>query len=257
MSSLRDIQSSCYDAFSSADDPLPKAVLVDKGIPLATRVSVYRNNTSETFRKTLASTFPVVEQLVGNACFRSLAQEFARENPSASGDLQNFGASFPLFMASQYGDSEFGYLGDVARLELAIETALLLPDCAALGIESLADIPESELAGVRIATAPSLQLLSSLYPVLEIWRANQPGDHRTVDLSEGEQQIAVLRRRDEVEIHPIDVAAFALLAQFHERRSFGEAFEAIGDEFGPKLGHALRVLFDMGSIAGIDHDASP
>ena len=96
MSALRKLQRDCERAFAGGEvEPLLPA-LVDHAIPAATRVKVYQNNATETFRKTLASSYPVVERLVGDACFRSLAAAYARLSPSTNADLQHFGTDIFL-----------------------------------------------------------------------------------------------------------------------------------------------------------------
>src|SRR5579864_5012849 len=56
-------------------------------IDTAARLSIYRNNLHEGFRKTLALEFPVIERLVGEDYFRQLALSFLAEHPSRFGDL--------------------------------------------------------------------------------------------------------------------------------------------------------------------------
>ncbi len=167
MTSLREIQRRAYRAFFDDDASGVIPVLAGDSIPRAVQVQIYQNNARETFRKTLASSYPVVERLVGNACFRGLCREYMRQYPSRSGSLQHFGAKFSELLADQFGGTEYGYLPDVARLEWACEAVLGEREC--------------------------VRLIGSTYPILAIWRANQPGESAIVDLSSGPEYVAVQR----------------------------------------------------------------
>lgn len=167
MTSLHEIQRRAYRAFFDdvASDIIPE--LAGDAIPPAVQVQIYQNNARETFRKSLASSYPVVERLVGEACFRGLCREYMRQYPSRSGSLQHFGANFSELLVDQFEGSEYEYLPDVARLEWACEAVLGEREC--------------------------VRLVGSTYPILAIWRANQSREPATVDLSSGPDYVAVLR----------------------------------------------------------------
>jgi hypothetical protein len=210
MNSLRELQRLCERAFLRDDSGPLLAYLGSDRIPASARIEVYQNNARETFRKTLARAYPVIERLVGVACFRGLAAMYMREHPSRSGDLQNFGAAFADFLDGQYGSTEFRYLGDVARLEWAIEEALLEPLCAPLSLVALGTIDPEHYATLIFETVPSLRLVGSDYPVLSIWRANQNEAAEEVDLAQGGEQLALRRTDGDVEMRRLEPATFAL-----------------------------------------------
>jgi len=145
MLSLREVQRRAYRAI----------VLEDNVLPLthsrAVRLDVYRNNARETFRKALSATYPVVQRLVGDACFRGIAAHFMREFPSRAGDLGRFGAELATLLDIYYRDTEFAYLADVARLEWACAEVETAADSAPFDLLELASVPENEHAGLRFA----------------------------------------------------------------------------------------------------------
>ena len=73
---LHELQSLCVTAFTDADGFAACDELADQIeagiIPSPTRISVYRSNFRENVYGTLQKVFPVVEQLVGEQCFRLL-----------------------------------------------------------------------------------------------------------------------------------------------------------------------------------------
>ena len=91
MPSLRELQQNAYRAIVLEDDARGRGLNVS-------RLSVYRNNARETFRKTLAATYPVVRRLVGEQCFRGLARSYSHDFPSRSGDLGRYGAELATLL---------------------------------------------------------------------------------------------------------------------------------------------------------------
>lgn len=254
MNALHRLQRDCEHAFRGADAAPLLPDLVGKAIPPATRIEVYRNNAREICRKALANSCPVVEQLVGDACFRSLAREYLDTHPSTSGDLQHFGREFPAILDALYSGSEYDYLGDVARLELAIEDALLEPEAGTLDLDALADVPPDRLGDVIFTQAPSLRLIGSRYPLLSIWRAHQPGGEESVDLSSGAEYVAVRRVGDEVEMRLVDRAAFTLGRTLNGGGSLNQVWDELPDDVREVLPGALTALSLAG---GLSHFSLP
>jgi hypothetical protein len=245
MLSLRDVQRRAYRA----------VVLDDNVLPLtrsrAARLEVYRNNARETFRKTLAVTYPVVQRLVGDACFRGIAAHFMREFPSRAGDLGLFGAELATLLDIYYRDTEFAYLTDVARLEWAcaeVETAV---DSAPFDLLELAAVQEEEHAALRFALRPCVRLLSSRYPVLRIWHANQAEDVAPIDLTGGAERVLVARRGNELRLEALDAGTFAFAQSLSDGEPLGDALDAgcaAGREFD--VGAALGLLARLDALAG-------
>ena len=249
MNALHRLQRDCEHAFRGADAAPLLPELVGNAIPAATRIEVYRNNAREICRKALANTYPVIEQLVGDACFRSLAREYLDGHPSTSGDLQHFGREFPATLDALYSESEYRYLGDVARLELAIEAALLEPEAGTFDLDALADLPPDRLGDAIFTPAPSLRLVGSRFPLLSIWRANQPGAEESVDLARGAEYVAVRRVGDEVEMRLIDRAAYILGRALNGGASLSQVWDELPDDVREILPGALKALSLAGGLA--------
>jgi hypothetical protein len=130
-----------------------------------------------------------------------------RDYPSTSGDLQNFGIKMPEFLGELYATSEFAYLPDVARLERATEEVQLSSESEVLDIDALRRVAPEQLADIRFIRSASTRLISSSYPILSIWRTNQPGREADVDLASGPEHVVVRRCADNVELNLIEPAA--------------------------------------------------
>ncbi|HSW81885.1 MAG TPA: DNA-binding domain-containing protein, partial [Usitatibacter sp.] len=98
--------------------------------PADAGVAVYRASVAANFSAALAATYPVVRRLVGEAFFAEAARRFVLSHASASGDLTEYGAGFPAFLAAYPHASALEYLPDVARLEWACHECESSPDAA-------------------------------------------------------------------------------------------------------------------------------
>jgi len=257
MTSLRELQQCCYRTFLLEESAELAPELASKAIPAATQIAVYQNNAQETFRKALLSSFPVVARLVGDDCLRGLARTYMREHPSLSGNLQGYGRDFPGFLDDLYGATRFSYLHDVARLEWALEEVHLEPQEPQLDVEALLDVAPKDHSRLTFKLRKASRLVSSCYPVLSIWRANQPGRDTVVDLNSGSEHGAVLRREDDVELQPLDHITYKLAVQLARGASL-EALVAAGDRLIDHhhkdgeldLSSALQSLMKVGLVAG-------
>ena len=80
--------------------PCPSGLVTWNGSDAAQRFGVYRNNVTVSLIEALADTFPVVQQLVGDAFFRVMAGEFARQSPPTSPVLAWYGDAFADFIVA-------------------------------------------------------------------------------------------------------------------------------------------------------------
>jgi hypothetical protein len=202
-------------------------LLAGDSIPTDLQVSIYQNNVNETFRKALASSYPVVERLVGEDCFRGLCREYLRRYPSRSGSLQQYGACFVEFLTDVYAGTGYGYLPDVAGLEWASEEVLAGPECNVTDLQTLVSVDPSAFASLRFRFHESVRLIRSDYPVLAIWRANQPGESTAVDLSTGAEHVAVMRRGGDAMLRLVPAGVFQLIQALQEGKTFVEACDSI------------------------------
>ena len=195
------------------------------------RVSIYRNNIYSNYRSALRASYHVVCRLVGKAFFDTAVDAFIQARPSTSGDLNGYGGDFSEFLVGYPYAKHLPYVADVARLEWLIDEAQRAPERAGTPEEvlsALAAIAPELLASITIGVEPSCGLVASPFPLLHIWRVNQPeftGDGR-VDLDEGADRLLVRRAASTVAIEMLDPGTFALLRSLQSGSNVGTAFEA-------------------------------
>lgn len=228
MPSLHELQSAFARGLLDAADTAVLAHLRGPhGRDAAAGLAVYRNNAFGNYRAALREAFPVVLRLVGEAFFDRAADDYVHAEPSASGDINLYGGRFGDFLADYPGARELAYLPDAARLDWACHRAFAADEAAPLDIARLAEVPAERLGDLRLALHPSASLLASPWPVLAVWRVNQPGfaGEPSVDLAAGGDRLLVMRRDREVDLEPLSAAEYALLAALAAGSTLDEALE--------------------------------
>lgn len=211
---------------------------------------IYRNNVFISLTSALAAVYPVVHRLVGEGFFKYAMDAFIRTHPPQSGNLHDFGAGLAEFLAAFPACAELGYLPDVARLEWAYHRVFHAA-APAFDVAALAAVPSEHYAALRFGLSPAARLIASPYPLLAIWRANQPeSPDASVDLDTGGERLMVFRRDLEVEFKRLSAGEYALLAAGQLGAALQEASDAaLQAEAGFDLARCLQQHVALGTIA--------
>jgi hypothetical protein len=118
---------------------------------------------------------------------------------------------------------------------------------------ALAAIPPERHLDLVLEMNPASRLVASAWPLLAIWRANQPGDdsHDTVSLDAGACRLLLIRRDDHVELRELPPGDFAFLKAIMDARNIVDAADAalaVDPHFD--LVAALPRLVQLGALAG-------
>ena len=206
------------------------AALFAPGEPTDGGVAVYRRNVLANLAGALASTYPVVRRLVGEAFFGEAARRHALAVPSASGDLNPYGATFGEFLARYEPARELDYLPDVARLEWALHQSDQAADAPAADPAALARVAPGDEGNVHLSLHPAARLVASPHPILAIWEANQPGQDGTPDRGRAGERVLVRRGAHGAVAGLVDAGEWNLLVALDAGASLDEAIDALGDE---------------------------
>ena len=135
MPTLLEMQTAMQASLIHRDNAAVSAMLA--GHITADRLDIYRNTFIHTLTKALRLSFPVTERLVGEEFFEGAAQFFIADHPPGEAWLDRFGVEFPDFLRSFSQAKSIVYLGDVAELEWAVNSALNAADVAPLDVAAL------------------------------------------------------------------------------------------------------------------------
>lgn len=193
-------------------------MLVEHGSMTAEqRLLVYRHNVSGGYISALASTFVVCEQILGEQCFASFARDYAWNREEQSNDLNELGNGFPAYIEKQMvqreGFEDYAYLADMARLELLIEKSVQASDSDTENIIGANVLENNDPSEVFPVVNKSLNLLSTDYPILTMWKHHKEKKHFSdaVSLNEIEYLCICRDENDDVIIQSISQAYYELL----------------------------------------------
>lgn len=159
---------------SAAGESMALGVLSGDAIRNQHLLAVYRGNAVANAGKALELAYPVVQQIVGEEFFSGLCREFWRQHPSRSGDLNEYGEAFPVFLRSFEPVRELPYLVDVAALEWSVSRAAQAEDHAAESLSALSNVAPERMAHLRFFVQPALRLHASTWSIASIWLQHQP-----------------------------------------------------------------------------------
>lgn len=240
-------QSDFRAALLDASQPVPQGLTDGAGRPAGRRYAVYRNNVAVSLREALETGFPAVLSLIGAENFAHVAGQFLRQNPPQSPLMMHYGTEFPEFIASLPPLQKWGYLADVARLELALRRSYHAGDATPIDPTDLATRDEVSLMATRFTLAPALQLVPSPWPLVSLWRfATQSDQPKPQAVAES---ALVLRPGFDPEVHPLTPAATEFVRALMHGDCLEQAVETAGDTLD--LGATLNLLLTHGAIVAL------
>ncbi|WP_417208118.1 putative DNA-binding domain-containing protein [Antarctobacter sp.] len=230
-----------------AEVAIPGGLTDGAGRPAGRRYDVYRNNIAVALREALEAGFPAVVRLIGPENFARAAGMFLRAQPPVSPLMMLYGAGFPAFLEGIEALRGIGYLGDVARLELALRRSYHAADAPAFDAGRLATLDEAALNAARLVLAPSVQVLRSRWPVLSVYRFTMMPDQPKPQ-ARGED-VLITRAEFDPAPHLLPQGGAAFVDALARGLPFGAAVAAAGAEFD--LSATLTLLLQQGALSDL------
>ena len=199
------------------------------GMTPTERLAIYRNNTRLGLTEVLRAVYPVINTLVGEAFFNRLAEAYLQTQPPQAGCLLEFGDRFTEVITGLATAHGLAYLPDVAQLEWFWHTAYHEADASPLELNALAKLDPADYERLGFKLHPSARLMTSAYPIAQIWASNQP-DKQTdslIDLQQGGCQLLVYRPEFAPQIVNLQPADYQCLTTLASGTLFAETIEQV------------------------------
>lgn len=150
--------------------------------PMSFGMMIYRNNVYSGLISALQDSFPVIQWLLGDECFRHYARFYLEHDWPSNPVLARLGKSFPSFIRQQIELSDYPYLHEVASIEYEYNQVFHAKEVSALDFQEwLVQIGDfSELENKHLNFLPSVRCFSFDTATCSIWLAHQEA---AVDLS--------------------------------------------------------------------------
>jgi Putative DNA-binding domain len=220
---MQNWQSNFARALLDRELPVPEGVIAHNSERPERRFAVYRNNMMVSLIGALEARFPATCKIAGEEFFKAAARRFIAAEPPRSPIMMFYGDAFPWYLAEFAPARSVPYLADVARLEAARTRAYHAADAKPLTRDALAAAPLDTLTGMRFTLHPSLEIVSSSYPIVTIFAMNS-GLMELGPIADwrGEDAL-VIRPEYEVEVRRLSPGARIFLENLADKKEFGEA----------------------------------
>jgi hypothetical protein len=245
---LSELQRAFGAALVEGDGIVLTPWIAARGIDPAARLRIYRHANLAIHVEALMTSFPAVVRLLGEDCFDGLATRHAAWVGSRSGNLQEYGADFPGFLAAQPELAALAWVAEVARLEwLRQEVALAAAGDAADPVALVLALAHAADPVVRLQ--PHLRVCCAGVPVLSLWQFAMHAAPAVAPTAEA-QQVLLWRTGEGIAMHAIEPA----LARFTRALQDGQRLAAAWTlartpELAPEA--VLAPLLEHGLIAAI------
>jgi hypothetical protein len=155
--------------------PLPATIELARERRSKSAFDIYRNNVAAGLIKALSARYPVTSRLLGES-FRVAAHRYVVAEPPRSPIMLQYGTTFPRFLRELRQGASTDYLSDIAQLELARGSAYHAADARPVSAQAFARLRPEQLGSLRICPHPSASVVTSRFPVVTVWEANQLDD---------------------------------------------------------------------------------
>lgn len=158
--------------FKGLSEPLTGSLATQTFNEQHERFAIYQNNVFYSLRAALAELYPTIKKLVGEEFFNGTADAYIRAYPPQQPAMVYFGLDFSDFLSQFKHTQNMAYLSDIASLEVARHKAYHASDVEILDKKKFAGIEATVFERSQLELHPSVQIISSIFPIFTIWQSN-------------------------------------------------------------------------------------
>jgi hypothetical protein len=215
------------DAFQryllAGDTEIGAHVVGTQRVPVETRLGIYGDGYRLRLIEALASTFPVLAELLGESDFHALGQKYVNANESTFASIRYYGDKLADFLASDADYARAPVLAELARWEWALAAVFDAADADPIDVSVFAQVAHEDWSELRFGWSPSVQVLELRWNVPELWKAVTENTARPDPDLKPEQGNWLLWRRDlQIFFRPVAVEEAAVISASRAGESFGE-----------------------------------
>lgn len=212
----------------------------------------YQANGHMLAERALQATYPVIAQMLGQESFGQLARALWHAHPPTVGDMAQWGAALPAFIAQSAQLQDEAYLPDMARAEWMLHGCASAADQDA-NLTTLAMLTTEDPQALGLQLAPGTQTLASAWPVASLWLAHMAGVPTFAEVGEQlrqrtPQSAVVWRQGLQPQLREALPGECALLQALQSGMALEPALEAAGSlDFSQWLPLAVQTGLVLGA----------
>lgn len=216
------------------------------------RMDVYRTTARSAHVSALMDSYPVCRAILGDNYFKQIAKLYFVQTPSRSADMNEYGDSFPGFIAQLYNQREelrdYYYLIDLARLEWEYQKIYFSTDAVTFDVEIFQRDCERLGGNAVLALQPCISLMSSSFQIFEIWDMHRSDNVQTwINATRNRQHVCIYKKDYVVVVDKIDLDVYALLVSVRLSKSLSEIAELFDGRYD--LNNALSTAMEKQWLA--------
>ena len=175
-------------------------------------IQLYRNNFIISCSEALQASYPVVFKLVGEDFFNQAARLWVLAHPPQSGNIIDYGAEFPAWLAQWPPAASLPYLADVAKFEWLIEqTAVAEHVITAFPFSQLANVTTAQLPLLQFQLALQCNVYASDYPVHQIYQMVQQDQVEAIEMAQANYVLLHKQANFQVHLHRLSAQEYHFL----------------------------------------------
>ncbi len=230
---------------STAESPLNP----QRGTPGDERMRVYAGGYLTRIYSALEEVFEATHQVLGDAVFHALAEDYARQFPSQDYNLSFAGRHLPEYLRSWKRAEALPFLADLALLEWRVCEAFHAFEQPAMNPAQLSAIAPDAYDHLQLFFQPSVSVVASAWPILDIWQARKvPRETININLIDRPQRVLIYRRDVQVVCEPINPAQQVLLGTLLQEKTLGDACGQLPNEEAAAVSDWFSYWMSLGLI---------
>ena len=237
------------DGLADGGGDIERWLAVPTATILTERLGVYRGGYPARIAEALSEAYPAVAAVLGDEVFAAVIRRYTETIALTAYNLNDAGAELPAFLRADPAAEALPFIGDLAVLEWHLTRAFHAHDTAPLDPRTLSWAPE-DWAGATLRFQPSVAVVSSRWPLLDMWSA--PTRAREL-LRDQADHVLVYRRGVTVRCESVSADEAGTLRLLRDGRSLADAIARVPAE----RADAVSEWFSRWIANGMVADAHP
>lgn len=204
--------------------------LIQETPPLTSgeRLDIYAEAYFTRIHEALSIDFSITKTLLEDESFMRLVAKYLKIYPSKEFNLNNISRHFPAFIKT-YTDNTFFH--DLAYLERLAVLSFYTEEADDFPLAHLAGLKEEEWGKIIFNISPSVFLISSHWPLSELWAMKSEDLEREIELEENkdERYFLLYRENQEIKLLCISSEQYNVLSLIKEGASLDDVNPLFSD----------------------------